>query len=92
MPAIVWDAPADRVAAAPPAPAGPVESPVADTPGGPGVRRAARGRAMEPSGDSEDGEGDDGNSGGAAPDVDAIARKVYDLLRRRLAAERRRGF
>jgi hypothetical protein len=29
--------------------------------------------------------------GDAPQDIDAIARKVYDVLRRRLAAERRRG-
>ncbi len=32
-----------------------------------------------------------GHSGPAAPDIDALARQVYSVLKRRLAAERRRG-
>ncbi len=53
-----------------------------------GVQRAARGRAVE----------EEGSPGGAAegekpggPDVEALARQVYGILKRRLAAERRRG-
>jgi hypothetical protein len=29
--------------------------------------------------------------GAPAPDIDQLARRVYDVLKRRLAAERRRG-
>jgi hypothetical protein len=58
------------------------------------VRTAARTRTLdEPSGaPAADGGPADGEREAASrPDVDALARQVYDVLKRRLAAERRRG-
>lgn len=57
----------------------------------PAVQRAAHGDAgsgEQPTRAGSHGAHDDGDG---APDVDALARQVYDVLRRRLAAERRRG-
>ena len=54
----------------------------------PGTNRAAQGNSAgeepahaEPPSEEKD----------AGPDMDALARQVYDVLKRRLAAERRRG-
>jgi hypothetical protein len=53
------------------------------------VQTAARGRTV-PAANAETHDG--GHSGGGEDsDVDALARKVYDALKRRLAVERRRG-
>jgi hypothetical protein len=99
---MVWRTPQDQGAGA--SPTAPARSPVqpsatlaplappADTDGAPAVRRAARGRAAEQGDASDDDDVSGAPGGGTSPDVDALARKVYDLLRRRLAAERRRGF
>jgi hypothetical protein len=53
-----------------------------------GVQRAARDRRGD---DEESSEGDSGGGGQRGPDVDALARQVYGILKRRIAAERRRG-
>jgi hypothetical protein len=53
-----------------------------------GVQRAARDRRGDEE-ESAEGSGSGGGQGG--PDVDALARQVYGILKRRIAAERRRG-
>ena len=69
--------------------------PAAPSAGGNGVQAAARSRTVDdrsaspPAGAATSrGVGGQGEGG---PDVDALARQVYDSLKRRLAAERRRG-
>jgi len=52
------------------------------------VQRAARDRRAD---DEESSEGGTGGGGQRGPDVDALARQVYGILKRRIAAERRRG-
>jgi hypothetical protein len=52
--------------------------------GGSSVQAAATTRAVEDDEQSQGGEG-------AGQDIDALARKVYDVLRRRLLNDRRRG-
>ena len=70
-----------------PSPASPASDNGATT--APAVRTAERGRESAgeepPHADPPD---DDGAKG---PDIDVLARQVYDVLKRRLAAERRRG-
>jgi len=75
---------ASAAIAAPSTPVGPA-SPA------PVVQRAERsgsGNGEQPARAPSHGAHDEGDG---APDVDALARQVYDVLRRRLAAERRRG-
>jgi hypothetical protein len=59
----------------------------------PAVQAAARDRSNdEPaSGAAATTATSNGKGSSPAPDVDALARQVYDVLKRRLAAERRRG-
>jgi hypothetical protein len=77
--ALAASAPAARVAA--PAPAAP-----------PAVQTAVHGRSLSESPDHAAAEAPaNGHTPSPAPDIDALARQVYDVLKRRLAAERRRG-
>jgi hypothetical protein len=74
----------------------------AATPAAPAVQRAEVGRALEGVDDAAAaassvmdaaGESDEGEEGdeGEEPDMDALAKQVYAILKRRLAAERRRN-
>jgi hypothetical protein len=61
----------------------------------PAVHAASRTRTLDtpatPAPASATTGGDAGERGTPTADVDALARQVYDVLKRRLAAERRRG-
>ena len=59
-----------------------------------GVQAASRERSLEPRTAPSTNHGDGGHEeqGGARQDLDALARQVYAILKRRLEMERRRGF
>jgi hypothetical protein len=60
-------------------------------PAAPAVQAAARDRSIHEPVAGEAATKPSGHGPSPAPDVDALARQVYDVLKRRLAAERRRG-
>jgi len=66
-------------------------APVADSAAAPAVQAAALDRNAHDSVAADVATRPSGNGSSPAPDVDALARQVYDVLKRRLAAERRRG-
>jgi len=83
------------VVATAPAEAAPVAvAPAADGGGNASVHRAARDRrlnAVETTASTSAEQQQPSPGGVPAPDIEALARQVYGVLRRRLAAERRRA-
>jgi hypothetical protein len=66
-------------------------APISESTAAPAVQAAARDRNAHEPASGEAATPSSGRGASPAPDVDALARQVYDVLKRRLAAERRRG-
>jgi hypothetical protein len=89
MPAFVWSAPTWAPPAGDATPdAAPTAAPSSAGGAGVAVHRAALDRPEAESGDHAPPSASD--AGRPQPDLDTLARQVYAVLRRRLAAERRR--
>jgi len=66
-------------------------APVVEFTTAPAVQAAAQDRSVHEPAAADAATKPSGSGSSPAPDVDALARQVYDVLKRRLAAERRRG-